>query len=89
MSAGGGLRDRAALTFEPPGGATARDGAAATHGLSRLDRRLGRLVATMQTHPETPLSIVEICRRAPDSGLCSGLCAAPPPGPLDAPEATL
>jgi AraC family carnitine catabolism transcriptional activator len=33
-------------------------------GLSRMDRRLGRLVAIMQTSLDAPLAIAEICRRA-------------------------
>ncbi len=33
-------------------------------GLSRTDRRLGRIVALMQTSLESPFSVVEVCRRA-------------------------
>ncbi len=33
-------------------------------GLSQMDRRLGRIVALMQTGLEAPLAVAEICRRA-------------------------
>ena len=33
-------------------------------GVSAVDRRLGRMVAIMQSHLENPLAIAEVCRRA-------------------------
>jgi len=53
-----------ALNFAWPASeaAAARDGLA--DGLSRIDRRLSRLVAIMQTHLDAPLAIAEVCRRA-------------------------
>ena len=33
-------------------------------GVSAVDRRLGRMVAIMQSHLESPLAIAEVCRRA-------------------------
>lgn len=33
-------------------------------GVSAVDRRLGRMVAIMQSHLETPIAIAEVCRRA-------------------------
>lgn len=51
------------LSFQMPGQVPGSTFTTEAGGLSSMDRRLGRLVAIMQTHLETPLGIAEICRR--------------------------
>ncbi|MDJ0971276.1 MAG: helix-turn-helix domain-containing protein [Kiloniellales bacterium] len=53
-----------ALNFQVPSSEVAVERAALPSGISGIDRRLGRLVAIMQTALETPLAVAEICRRA-------------------------
>lgn len=63
---GPGLARRVAhaMSYPMPTSAVAVDSFALPSGVSAMDRRLGRLVAAMQTALESPLSIGEICRRA-------------------------
>lgn len=53
-----------ALNFQVPSSEVAVERAALPSGISGIDRRLGRLVAIMQTALETPLAVADICRRA-------------------------
>ncbi len=53
-----------AMLFQRPDSDVVAAQAGLPGGLSDMDRRLARLVATMQTHLESPLPIAEVCRRA-------------------------
>jgi len=53
-----------AMAFPFPTSDVAVEREALPAGVSAMDRRLGRLVAIMQSHLEAPLAIAEICRRA-------------------------
>ena len=57
-----------ALAHRMPGAEEPTKGAPLPDGVSQLDRRLGRMVALMQTHLDMPLAIAEICRRASVEG---------------------
>ena len=63
---GGALARRVAhaMNFEVPPSEMTAEREALPAGISGMDRRLGRLVAIMQTHIETPLSVAQVCRRA-------------------------
>ena len=52
------------MSYERPASRIAAEGDTQRSGISGLDRRLGRMVAIMQTRLERPLSIAEVCRRA-------------------------
>lgn len=53
-----------ALNFEGPSDEAAPQRHGRAGALSRMDRRLSRLVAIMQTHLDAPLQVAEVCRRA-------------------------
>ena len=53
-----------AMSFQAPSSDIMVERDALPNGVARMDRRLGRLVAAMQTRLEAPLGIAEICRRA-------------------------
>ncbi len=53
-----------AMSFEMPPKETLPEREALPGGVAAVDRRLGRMVAIMQSHLETPLAIAEVCRRA-------------------------
>lgn len=53
-----------AMSFELPPREQVPEREALPGGLSAMDRRLGRMVAIMQSHLETPLPVAEVCRRA-------------------------
>ena len=52
------------MSYERPASAMAAERETLPSGLSGLDRRLGRMVAIMQTRLERPLGTAEVCRRA-------------------------
>ena len=53
-----------AMSFQMPPAERMPEGEALPGGLSSIDRRLGRMVAIMQSHLETPLPVAEVCRQA-------------------------
>jgi len=53
-----------AMNFHVPPSEVTAERDALPGGISRMDRRLGRIVAIMQTRLEAPLGVAEICRRA-------------------------
>ena len=52
------------LSFQIPSSEVTAEPDRLSGGLAGMDRRLARLVATMQTRLESPLTIAEICRHA-------------------------
>ncbi len=53
-----------AMSFQMPPDEQVPEHEALPGGIAAVDRRLGRMVAIMQGHLETPIGIAEVCRRA-------------------------
>ena len=66
-----------AMSFQAPSSDIMVERDALPNGVARMDRRLGRLVAAMQTRLEAPLGIAEICRRANVEARPRAACSTP------------